>query len=210
MQDTLPEGTARATQLAPSAVIASALIGRHTCRLPASHMICSSAQSEDLRTEVWLAESFQRGHKKTSFRRRAAHCWLAPRIYGNERLHTYLLVRLRVRPERHRAQSCAIALRSPAPERSSDLKRYSQIFTSHRHSCLRTSRCLQPAATGNRYSKYVLLLHTATGEVEDPQLIRNVCWIRGRTWTAPRRAHPWRQQATRQAEAAATRPDSER
>jgi len=29
----------------------------------------------------------------------------------------YLLVRLRVRPERHRAQSCAIALRSPAPER---------------------------------------------------------------------------------------------
>ena len=37
----------------------------------------------------------------------------------------YLLVRLRVRPERHRAQSCAIALRSPAPERSSDLKRYS-------------------------------------------------------------------------------------
>ena len=32
----------------------------------------------------------------------------------------YLLVRLRVRPERHRAQSCAIALRSPAPERSSD------------------------------------------------------------------------------------------
>jgi hypothetical protein len=126
MQDTLPEGTARATQLAPSAVIASALIGRHTCRLPAlSHMICSSAQSEDLRTEVWLAESFQRGHKKTSFRRRAAHCWLAPRIYGNERLHTYLLVRLRVRPERHRAQSCAIALRPPAPERSSDLKRYS-------------------------------------------------------------------------------------
>ena len=37
----------------------------------------------------------------------------------------YLLVRLRVRPERHRAQSCAIALRSPAPERSSDRKRYS-------------------------------------------------------------------------------------
>jgi hypothetical protein len=32
----------------------------------------------------------------------------------------YLLVRVRVRPERHRAQSCAIALRSPAPERSSD------------------------------------------------------------------------------------------
>ena len=34
----------------------------------------------------------------------------------------YLLVRVRVRPERHRAQSCAIPLRSPAPERSSDLK----------------------------------------------------------------------------------------
>jgi hypothetical protein len=30
----------------------------------------------------------------------------------------YLLVRLLVRPERHRAQSCAIALRSPAPVRS--------------------------------------------------------------------------------------------
>ena len=38
---------------------------------------------------------------------------------------TSYLVRLRVRPERHRAQSCTIALRSPAPERSSDLKRYS-------------------------------------------------------------------------------------
>ena len=37
----------------------------------------------------------------------------------------YLLVRVCVRPERRRAQSCAIALRSPAPERSSDLKRYS-------------------------------------------------------------------------------------
>jgi hypothetical protein len=41
MQDTLPEGTARATQLAPSAVTASAV-------------------SEDLRTEVWLAESLRR------------------------------------------------------------------------------------------------------------------------------------------------------
>jgi hypothetical protein len=37
----------------------------------------------------------------------------------------YLLVRLRVRPERHRAQSCVIALRSPAPERSSEYFRYS-------------------------------------------------------------------------------------
>ena len=37
----------------------------------------------------------------------------------------YLLVRLRVWPERHLAQSCAIALRSPASERPSDLKRYS-------------------------------------------------------------------------------------
>ena len=37
----------------------------------------------------------------------------------------YLLVQVCVRPERRRAQSCAIALRSPAPERSSDLKRYS-------------------------------------------------------------------------------------
>ena len=35
-------------------------------------------------------------------------------------------VRVRVWPERHRAQSCAIALRSPAPERPSDLK---TIFT---------------------------------------------------------------------------------
>jgi hypothetical protein len=37
----------------------------------------------------------------------------------------FLLVRLRVWPERHLAQSCAIALRSPASERPSDLKRYS-------------------------------------------------------------------------------------
>ena len=43
----------------------------------------------------------------------------------------YLLVRLRVRPERHRAQSCAIALRSPAPERSSDLKPYSPDIHPH-------------------------------------------------------------------------------
>ena len=32
-----------------------------------------------------------------------------------------IFVRLRVWPERHRAQSCAIALRSPAPERPSNL-----------------------------------------------------------------------------------------
>jgi len=37
----------------------------------------------------------------------------------------YLLVRVRVRPEHDRAQSCAIALRSPASERPSDLNRYS-------------------------------------------------------------------------------------
>ena len=37
----------------------------------------------------------------------------------------YLLVRVHVRPEHDRVQSCAIALRSPASERSSDLKRYS-------------------------------------------------------------------------------------
>ena len=37
----------------------------------------------------------------------------------------FLLVRLRVWPERHLAQSCAIALRSPVSERPSDLKRYS-------------------------------------------------------------------------------------
>jgi len=41
MQDTLPEGTARATQLAPSAVTASAVGG-------------------SARTEVWLAESLRR------------------------------------------------------------------------------------------------------------------------------------------------------
>jgi hypothetical protein len=41
----------------------------------------------------------------------------------------YLLVRLRVRPERHRAQSCVIALRSPAPERSSEYSDIHQIFT---------------------------------------------------------------------------------
>jgi hypothetical protein len=39
---------------------------------------------------------------------------------------TYLLVRLRVRPERHRAQSCAIAIRAPAPETLNDIH---QIFT---------------------------------------------------------------------------------
>jgi hypothetical protein len=54
-------------------------------------------------------------------------------LYGQTRA-LYLLVRLRVRPERHLAQSCAIALRSPAPERSSDLKtiftRYSSLYTS--------------------------------------------------------------------------------
>eukprot|EP00964_Phaeocystis_antarctica_P067677 scaffold40957_cov63-Phaeocystis_antarctica.AAC.1 len=37
----------------------------------------------------------------------------------------YLLVRVPVRPEHDRAQSCAIALRSPASERPSDLNRYS-------------------------------------------------------------------------------------
>ena len=37
----------------------------------------------------------------------------------------YPPVQLLVRPERHRAQSCAIALRSPASERSPDLNRYS-------------------------------------------------------------------------------------
>jgi hypothetical protein len=35
----------------------------------------------------------------------------------------YFSVRVRVRPERRRAQSCAIALRSPAPERSQDSTR---------------------------------------------------------------------------------------
>jgi hypothetical protein len=53
----------------------------------------------------------------------------------------YLLVRVRVRPERHRAQSCAIALRSPAPERSSDLKRYSPDIH-------RTHWCYLPPAAG--------------------------------------------------------------
>ena len=43
---------------------------------------------------------------------------------------------LRVRPERHRAQSCPIALRSPAPERSSDLNDIRQI---HRSCSLCTS-----------------------------------------------------------------------
>ena len=46
----------------------------------------------------------------------------------------YLLVRLRVRPEHDRVQSCAIALRSPASERSSDLKRYSPDIHPRHHS----------------------------------------------------------------------------
>ena len=57
--------------------------------------------------------------------------WRAPgyTIHGQTHTHTHTppltcrvpvyLVRLRVWPERHRAQSCAIALRPPAPERSS-------------------------------------------------------------------------------------------
>jgi hypothetical protein len=37
-----------------------------------------------------------------------------PKPHSTARHVPYLLVRVRVRPERHRAQSCAIALRSPA------------------------------------------------------------------------------------------------
>eukprot|EP00964_Phaeocystis_antarctica_P075689 scaffold46736_cov60-Phaeocystis_antarctica.AAC.3 len=46
-----------------------------------------------------------------------------------ERDGPYLLVRVPVRPEHDRAQSCAIALRSPASERPSDLNRNSPKFT---------------------------------------------------------------------------------
>ena len=68
----------------------------------------------------------------------------------------YLLVRLRVRPEHDRVQSCAIALRSPASERSSDLiKRYSPdkryslwdwVYALYLPLCIRARRA-QPRAT---------------------------------------------------------------
>jgi hypothetical protein len=65
---------------------------------------------------------------------RCGRCQNSRYLHGQTRA-LYLLVRLRVRPERHRAQSCAIALRSPAPERSSDLKtiftRYSPPHVTH-------------------------------------------------------------------------------
>ena len=56
--------------------------------------------------------------------------------------------RLRVRPERHRAQSCTIALRSPASERSSDLNGYSpDMFTPVAGWLGSASRCAtRPAA----------------------------------------------------------------
>ena len=47
-------------------------------------------------------------------------------LYGSTQV---LLVRVRVRPEHDRAQSCAIALRSPASERPSDVNDIHQIFT---------------------------------------------------------------------------------
>jgi len=50
-------------------------------------------------------------------------------------LLAFRVVRVRVRPERHRAQSCAIALRSPAPERSSN--DIHQLFTYFRVSRFR-------------------------------------------------------------------------
>ena len=50
-------------------------------------------------------------------------------FYGQRRGLLYLLVGLRVRPEHHRAQSCAIALRSPASERPSDLTDIHQIHS---------------------------------------------------------------------------------
>ena len=59
---------------------------------------------------------------------RCGRCLNSRYLYGQTR--ALLLVRVRVRPERHRAQSCAIALRSPAPVSGppTDLNDIRQIF----------------------------------------------------------------------------------
>jgi hypothetical protein len=72
--------------------------------------------------------------------RRCGRCQNS-RATSTARHGPYLLVRVRVRPERHRAQSCAIALRSPAPERSSR----------HLHQIL-PSPSGHPLLSGGRYS----------------------------------------------------------
>ena len=89
----------------------------------------------------------------------------------------YLLVRrLRVRPERHRAQSCAIALRSPAPERSSDIH---QIFTSRRPSLLISALRFLETAPASRAS--------------DPAQPTKCRWASSNAPFPPtwRRSHPW-------------------
>ena len=55
-------------------------------------------------------------------------------IYSSTITTCYLLVRVPVRPEHDRAQSCAIALRSPASEKPSELKRNSPDMHPHRYS----------------------------------------------------------------------------
>ena len=64
--------------------------------------------------------------------------------------YMYLLVGLPVRPVGHQAQSCAIALRSPASEQSSDLTRMSPDF--HKISQL-TSKMPPTAPTTARASE---------------------------------------------------------
>eukprot|EP00964_Phaeocystis_antarctica_P098070 scaffold64123_cov54-Phaeocystis_antarctica.AAC.1 len=58
------------------------------------------------------------------------------RYLHGQRRAAYLLVRVPVRPEHDRAQSCAIALRSPASERPSDPNRYSPDIHQANQACL--------------------------------------------------------------------------
>ena len=66
-------------------------------------------------------------------------------------------------PEYHRAQSCAIALRSPAPERSSDRERYSQLFTTGGCAPAQPS-CQHPTPCGNSPSPRISL-HSTTHDL---------------------------------------------
>ena len=66
------------------------------------------------------------------------------------RAAAYLLVRVRVRPEHDRVQSCAIALRSPTSKRSPDEKRYSPDIHASRHNHRGGALCGTRAALRRR------------------------------------------------------------
>eukprot|EP00964_Phaeocystis_antarctica_P135897 scaffold100291_cov61-Phaeocystis_antarctica.AAC.4 len=65
----------------------------------------------------------------------------------------YLLVRVTVRPEHDRAQSCAIALRSPASERPSDLNRSKQSITPNCPGSYPSAPTAAEVAVGNSWGK---------------------------------------------------------